>query len=466
MTAQHFQTVQAFDAPFFSHQLQRVARHAGTPSLFDFKQADSFVLTRKWSPQAWLDSLHVAAGDRAVRMLHLFPLISTVALLRSQPFDVPAHNIAGPLPIDSSVASAATCTPTVAAGDVLDAVHKLVQSGFRPLMLCPVHGQEPGGNYHTGHCSDEMDLIVRSAYGLALIPQWQQLVYGTSKTNTISYPICGSDVQTHLPNEFGGVFIPSVTVVRGPKQLGYPILDTAARFSASVFVTAPYTAGDKGQHAAQLVQMRRKLETFLTVAVAKGFDSVVLPLFSDGCMCRDMAQVTHAVAAVFCCRFQAISIVLDPSRPDILSAFQSEFKRFTPATVNMRELQFNGGSDAVCVLGGACADMHVEHRQSRVHAPLCPHITSCSRIKDAVHNTLWQHTQRCSKGVWCDLYDNKQHCSMFFHPDRCPMWSACTDLTPAHVSALWHPALCSEGMGCNNIGSVSTNQRLIMIDGC
>jgi hypothetical protein len=227
-----------------------------------------------------------------------------------------------------------------------------------------------------------------------------------------------------------------------------------------VFVTSPYRVPSKGlsdieeqaRRCNVAVHLRRKIETFLTVAFARGYDSVIFGPFGDPAL-QDV--YTHTCWAVFS-EFYGLFKSLYFAAPDemstnivksVIASQQLDPTDGQPKIkiCNPSELEFTGKSGRICPNQADCKDRDRPHREKYVHLPFCPFGGNC-QTEHPLHRCLWDHQIPCPDWSFCTRFADQAHTGRYDHPPRCELWSSCGDISEEHMAEKWHPPVCPFGL--------------------
>ncbi len=249
-----------------------------------------------------------ANKQRAEQFVQLHPLLSTIGYLKRHPSfpEVPVA-IDGPLPATNSKRKYKTVTQLYEADPLSVAYTLLKDSSYKPVIFVSANANKPGGEFQAGSSDAEADYIIRSTYGVAISKDLRQLINSEADKayKQPAYPICGTNVNQPITKEFGGLYLPSISVFRNSAEEGYQFHE-GDEYNVSVYATSPYprVAISTGQYSdenilAYAAYTRRKLESLFSAALAKGHDSIVLPFFGDPKDAQITAAATRAVASEF-----------------------------------------------------------------------------------------------------------------------------------------------------------------------
>jgi hypothetical protein len=458
VTPAEFQGMREYDATYYKKQMDIYKQGAAEGRSFDLFNYPQPAFYRSWISSSWLSFLEAANRQKAVGFASLFPLMSTVGYLRRHPTEPCAvKKVIGPLPCDFNRDAFRQTKVEFYPQDPLMVATALRKSAtHNPLVLVPVHADEPCGHFEKGDARYETDLCIRTNYGSTMSAKLGSLVNRSAMQAfrlPVSYPICGSDASRPIENEYGGLYISSLVMFRGPRESGFGFLSTAQR-DLCVFASTPYTVTRQAQAKEEEIfiaaHLRRKIETFLSVAFNNRHDSVIFGGFGDDTLAVLTAKVIHAALTEFSGCFAHVGFAIEDQavRNEIHNVFKLD--PFVPCSKDQLRLSSN---KPICPKQTKCPDFGAHHHQAYVHVPVCPTQMRCERKHDTIHCALWLHSIPCEAEGLCTLFEDAGHCERFLHPKRCDDWERCPILDDQHALSLWHPLICPEGRTCPRMGA-------------
>ncbi len=453
-------TLRSFDDNYFELERTKFKQLVGEVTLSNYLQQDQTVFFRDWRGVSWLKFRDRILADHpnseaASRFVYLHPILSTTGFIKKrQEYPPEPLAINGPQRIVQKKAVPSTFRFVL--DDPIMLVYTLQnqEDALNPMMVCAVDPTKPGGDFQRGAVGLETDLIIRSLYGVAVSPDYRQMVSSSLNEafQSIEYPICGTNYSNPLSNEYGGLYLQKLAVFRLQESKGFEFHE-GSQFTASLFTTASYkapniTAQDKSSLLQYALHTRRKIETMFSTAIANGHDSLVIAAFGDPEASNHTASIFREVYSEFHGYFKEVVFCFPPEQKAVCQHFDREFSQVKEITVyDSNLLKFDGKGGKLCDKGGFCENYDEKHRLSLIHPTNCPNRAHCAHRKDDVHNMLWNHKTPCLDGSSCTLFGDAAHRSIFVHPPDCTN-SACADDSDEHLLAYWHPQVCPLGLDC------------------
>lgn len=215
--------------------------------------------------------------------------------------------------------------------DSLAAGYKLLKEDLHPAVLNFANRQTPGGGVLGGSGAQEENIFRRSNLFMSL---YQFHDHG------ISFDIPQRAEQYPLDRNYGGVYSPAVTVLRGLESEGYPFL--AEPYQVGIITVAalnrpPLQSPDL--LAADMIEpTKRKMRTIFRIALTHGHDSIVLGAFGCGSFRNPPSHIARLFHEImdepeFLDRFKKIVFAIYDRKVDHLRSktgnlayFQKEFE--------------------------------------------------------------------------------------------------------------------------------------------
>lgn len=184
---------------------------------------------------------------------------------------------------------------------------QLKNEGYHPVILNFANKSHVGGGVVRGALAQEEDLFRRSSYFLGL---------------NIKYnPLLNKQLEgTYLIPEFGAIYTPHVSVIRGPEYEGFPfIAPVTLDFIASAAYNKNSHKGDAPADEREYREgMRKKIRTILRLGIMRKHDAIVLGAFGCGAFKNDPKIVSKLFWEViqepeFACQYRLIAFAV-PSK--------------------------------------------------------------------------------------------------------------------------------------------------------
>ncbi|CAF1560009.1 unnamed protein product, partial [Adineta ricciae] len=371
--------------------------------------------------------------------------------------------------------------------DCLVVYEKLVEKGYRPVLLNMANQTTPGGGYKKGDGAQEENIFRRSDYfrslDLELDSYHDQRAERFIRTSDCEKEPVGDEKRIYPMDEFGAIYTSGLTVFRHSEDKGYAYMKkplTGVRAIAIAAYRVPEL--DDNQLAPEAaVGMRKKIETIFSIAHRHGHDSLVLSAFGCGAFKNPpehVAQLFLSVIEQYAGFFKLVvfAIIDDHNTGGQLNR-EGNFKPFEkldgksvkrtklagiPNTIIGPYRLLSDGltvSDVCifdsppCKFAAMCNDRNPDHLRSFSHPPLCALAfdnNQCDKSSDRVHMHSFIHPRQCSDGGECALIDNKKHCQEFEHPSYCRKKSDCNNMDPVHLREYRHLPLCPEAHKCKD----------------
>lgn len=463
-------TTEAFSAAAAAAALPpgALASAAGMRQLERLRRSRDLVFTRRWRPDLWLDvwangcpadpaqAVAFRSGMRVTAMLstmgavrcgeYFLPDGRAVSLAAAAPAATPGgEKFRAPPQAPAGAARAAAPTRVlVLEQDCLLAAREAQQRGLRPCVLNLASQDLPGGGYRTGAGAQEENITRRSNYG------W-----------TVDRALAPASAPLYPLHVRGAVYSPRVTVFRDSEDTGYAF--RAEPFDVAVVGVAarrrPRLTPDSQllREEEHVLELYRKAQTVMAVALAKGHDCVVLGALGCGAYRNPPAHVALifqlALQEYAGCFKEIIFAIIDdhnarqPHNP--VGNFAPFFERLHgkalvalpgwPVPFHNRE-----GGD-LCRFGGACNQPHPADATVD-DVPPCPEGVECADVGDT-HRLLRKHPM-CPRGALCELWQDAEHAERLPHPPACRLGGLCTEVTAAHLQRFCHVPLCEDGASC------------------
>lgn len=299
------------------------------------------------------------------------------------------------------------------------------------------------------------------------------------------------------------MYSPAVCVFRDSEDTGYAF--RAEPFSIAVVGVAakrrPRLTEDR-QHLKDdeyILELYRKVQTTLAVALAKGHDCIVLGALGCGAYRNPplhVAQIFQLALQEYAGLFREVIFAITDDHnanqehnPD--GNFQPFFEQLHDKP--LRELpashpvpfqarrcgdlcRFGGACTKphdevepegapLCVADTACADWSAAHRKTHAHTkcvvddvPQCPAGVECKDV-DATHRLLRRHPV-CPFGAKCSNWQDAEHAARLTHPEPCREGGHCKVLQEAHLERFCHVPMCEDGLECDlYTGDVETQKH-------
>ncbi len=168
--------------------------------------------------------------------------------------------------------------------DTIDAAHRLSLLGYNPVTLNFANQEKVGGGVIRGAHAQEESLFRRSSYFLGLDIQYN--------------PFLKKQMKGHyrIP-EFGAVYTPSVTVIRGTEAEGYPFISP---YQLDFIACAAYDIAQHpfSQSSEYVDKTKVKIRMILRLSVNTDHDSVVLGAFGCGAFKNPVSLVAKMFSEV------------------------------------------------------------------------------------------------------------------------------------------------------------------------
>lgn len=249
------------------------------------------------------------SGDRnAIRAMRVAVFRSTVAIVYRGGYDVEGQHVALPEEDEwqmeansvfyrkpfSVIDVPARAMPTeieVVNEDCLVAAKQLLDNGFNVAVLNMASGRNPGGGVVGGAGAQEENLFRRTNLFRSL---YQFGPYASE------YGLNKSPCQYPLDRNYGGVYTPNATVIRGTEAEGYPLLSQPypMSFITVAALNRPALNSDGMIEEPQVEVFKRKMRTVFRIGLSHGHDALVLGAWGCGayrCPPRHVARLFHEV---------------------------------------------------------------------------------------------------------------------------------------------------------------------------
>ena len=470
------------DASFYEAQLQHITAsvNSADATLDAILDREPSAARRPWSTSVWIDVFAHRTSLEEIRVGRICAMLATIRELRT--VDIPhVQQIAGPATCSGAPRDLVVSVEFIETDDLFAAASKFRLADLSTVLFMQVDPLTPGGSYASGEPSLETDLCIRSNYTLAVDRDFRarRCKKPAANDQLTSYPICGHTLSATANNEYGGLLVQGVNVFRTDASRGFEFISVDGEddgFELDIYGTGAYALPLQpltGSHVGGLSQAerlyaihtRRKIEAFLSHAAIKNNKTLFVTPFGE-------AETVSIVAYIFKVALQEFSgcfskiVFAFPNGSPLLDTFKREFTAAPSiAKFPLSELQFDKFSLKVCTNGGVCETYTVEHRSTYIHPPRCGNQETCKLHDDELHMLFFAHKEPCKKGTGCLRFDDVTHCKARMHPNRCSAWSDCPNTDDAHVSELWHPPLCDEGMLCKAKKASTSGMRLTANDG-
>lgn len=192
--------------------------------------------------------------------------------------------------------------------DCLLAAKELLEAGYNPAVLNMANRQNPGGGVTEGAGAQEENMFRRSNAHLGM---YQFAAYAES------YGLKKSSSQYPMHRDFGGVYVPGMTVFRGEEKDGYPLLEEYYQVGMIAVAAMNRPELDRnGRIAGHLIGgMKNKIRTIFRIGILHGHDALVLGALGCGAFRNPpahVAQLFHEVMeeAEFKNRFKVICFAI------------------------------------------------------------------------------------------------------------------------------------------------------------
>jgi uncharacterized protein (TIGR02452 family) len=168
--------------------------------------------------------------------------------------------------------------------DTLVAAKMLQCEGYKPAVLNLASRRNPGGGVRDGLGAQEENLFRRTNLFRAM---YQFARYAEC------YGLKRSFYQYPMDRNWGGVYTPQATVIKGPESEGYPLLDEPYKVDVvSVAAINLSESKEEGLNTPSLIEgTKNKMRTIYRIALQNGNDSLVLGAFGCGAFKNPPAQI-------------------------------------------------------------------------------------------------------------------------------------------------------------------------------
>lgn len=297
------------------------------------------------------------SGDRnAIRAMRVSVFRSTVAIVRSNGYQVDGHEISfskeeeqrmidntvfyeKPFDVNNIPVQDESTQIDVVNEDCLVAAKDLQDKGYNVAVLNMASRRNPGGGVYGGAGAQEENLFRRSNL---FVSMYQFAPYAED------YGLKKSEHQYPLDRNWGGVYTPKAIVFRGTEAEGYPLLAEPyiMSFIAVPAMNRPELDAD-GMIIRPLIEpFKNKMRTLFRIGLQHGHDALVLGAWGCGafrCPPKHVARLFHEVLdeKEFKNKYRQITFAiiedhnsrLSHNREGNLKPFQDEFSKNEKATL-------------------------------------------------------------------------------------------------------------------------------------
>ncbi|CAF1372368.1 unnamed protein product [Rotaria sordida] len=372
--------------------------------------------------------------------------------------------------------------------DCLVLYEKLVNEGFKPLLLNMANASSPGGGYRKGDGAQEENIFRRSDY-------YQSLDLEIADKGRSEKFYCNQKYEVRQPRgffelypmeEFGAIYTSGITVFRGTELDGYPYMNEPLYNVCSIAMAAhrePRLTKTNMLENKFATSTRKKIENIFAIGYHQKHDCLVLSALGCGAFRNPPEHVAYLFKSViyqYAGYFKKIYFaVIDDhntgNRINPKGNFAPFKKILDGLTVSPpKTICINGSigpyrilnklldgkitlSDVCiqdlppCHYGTQCRDIKdIQHDKKFSHPPICLYHSSnstCEQMNEDVHKFTYFHRIKCKHGGECTNTD-QSHLNEFDHPEFCKHNSHCTDVNPEHLHAYRHLPVCPDGITC------------------
>ncbi|MBQ7188987.1 MAG: TIGR02452 family protein [Kiritimatiellae bacterium] len=234
-----------------------------------------------------------------------------------------------------SVAAAETSVCDAVNDDCIEVARKLVEEGYRPIMLNMANRHTPGGGVINGARAQEESLFRQSNLCVSLYQ------FDDYHAGLLGLPL--GDGRYPMDRNTGGIYSGRVTFFRTSSRKGDALVETP--FECAVVSVAAINRPDLTSDGRlvdwAVVATKKKIRTMLRIGLLHGHDAIVLGAWGCGAFCNPpehMARLFHEVLreTEFAGKYRVVrfAVIEDHnSRHSNFAPFDREFNR-GPAAPN------------------------------------------------------------------------------------------------------------------------------------
>ena len=471
----------------------------------------------KWNADNWVNQMEKAKGgerqannkyDHKRHLLRVTVMLNTIGVLRKGKYFVDDQEVKlnvqklhtvgydhkSKLSFGRKIHESELKTPfestkvKVENADCLVLYEKLVNEGYKPLLLNMANATSPGGGYRKGDGAQEENIFRRSDYYHSLDAEIAEK--GRAERFACTQKCDLRQVKgyngLYPMEEFGAIYTSGITVFRHTEERGYDFMKNPMYNVCSIAMAAyrdpPLTKNNTLENKAA-TNTRKKIENIFAIGHHQKHDCLVLSAFGCGAFKnppKHVALLFKSVVYQYAGYFKEIyfAIVDDHNTGNRINPegnflpFQRELDNLVvkpPKTFRANGVsgpyrilsrspdgQLSLGDSMICYLppcqhGTKCRDIKDgQHNNSFLHPPMCPlqsTTTVCDQMDDEVHMFTFIHIMKCKNGGKCEIKD-QAHLSEYDHPDYCEDGVYCHNIDSEHLSAFRHLPCCRDGITC------------------
>ncbi|CAF0907729.1 unnamed protein product [Rotaria sordida] len=468
-----------------------------------------------WNADNWREQMenlqevdrHARKYDLDRHLLRVTVMLNTIGILRKKKYNVNGEEVilklqrlqtilydhrsklfGGKTISETDLKTPYSSTDVIVSNDdCLVFYEKLVNEGFKPLLLNMANASSPGGGYRKGDGAQEENIFRRSDY-------YQSLDLEIADKGRSEKFYCNQKYEVRQPRgffelypmeEFGAIYTSGITVFRGTELDGYPYMNEPLYNVCSIAMAAhrePRLTKTNMLENKFATSTRKKIENIFAIGYHQKHDCLVLSALGCGAFRNPPENVAYLFKSViyqYAGYFKKIYFaVIDDhntgNRINPKGNFAPFKKILDGLTVSPpKTICINGSvgpyrilnklldgkitlSDVCiqdlppCHYGTRCRDIKdIQHDKKFSHPPICLYHSSnstCEQMNEDVHKFTYFHRIKCKHGGECTNTD-QSHLNEFDHPEFCKHNSHCTDVNPEHLHAYRHLPVCPDGDG-------------------